>query len=188
MNKGEYGYLQKYRKEELKKTILLGLVILTGALICILVLKTTKHIIVLIPILASLPFAKSLINWFMVAKYEFVSKEDYDAVNRLLQEDEKLLSELTFVTNESMFYLPLIYIFENQIYFIYEKGLTKLTEEQIVREITELMNRTGYQCNVVPCNDYKELLKKLEKRTRKNEKDYTKMVNDLSQRFLDQSV
>ena len=87
-----------------------------------------------------------------------------------------------------MFYLPLIYIFENQIYFIYEKGLTKLTEEQIVREITELMNRTGYQCNVVPCNDYKELLKKLEQRTRKNEKDYTKMVNALSQRFLDQSV
>ena len=57
----------------------------------------------------------------------------------------------------------MLFITENQIYFIYEKGLTKLTVEQIVREITDLMDRTGYQCNVVPCNDYKEMLTYLDR-------------------------
>ncbi|MBQ3513713.1 MAG: hypothetical protein IJA32_07940 [Lachnospiraceae bacterium] len=188
MNKGEYGYLQKYRKEELKKTLLLGLVILTGALICLAVLKTTKHIIILIPILASLPFAKSLINWFMVAKYKFVSKEDYEELSQLLDEDEKLLAELTFVTKESMFYLPIVWICENQVFFLYEKGLTKLTGEQINHEITDLIKRTGYTCKIVLCSDYKDLVDKIKKRTKKKDKDYSKTVNNLSQRFLDQSV
>ncbi|MBQ4521818.1 MAG: hypothetical protein IJA10_02565 [Lachnospiraceae bacterium] len=188
MNKGEYGYLQKYRKDELKKTLLLGLVILTGALICVAVLKTTKHIIILIPILASLPFAKSLVNWFMVAKYQFVSKEDYEKLKDLLEEDETLLAELTFVTQESMFYLPIIYICEDQIFYIYEKGLTKLTRELINQEVTDLMNRTGYSCNVVLCDDYKDLVEKIKKRIKKKDKDYSKTVSNLSQRFLNQSV
>ena len=146
MDKGEYGYLQKYRKNELVKTLLLGLIILTGAMVCLLVLKTTKHVIVLIPILASLPFAKSLINWFMVCKYKPVSKEEYEEIKKLLKEedkDEKILAELTFVTKDSMFYLPLLYLCQNQVYFIYEKGLTKLSEDEIFKEVEELMKKTG---------------------------------------------
>lgn len=191
MDKGEYGYLQKYRKNELVKTLLLGLIILTGAMVCLLVLKTTKHVIVLIPVLASLPFAKSLINWFMVCKYKPVSKEEYEEIKKLLKEedkDEKILAELTFVTKDSMFYLPLLYLCQNQVYFIYEKGLTKLSEEEIFKEVEELMKKTGYSCNVVLCENYEELMNKIKNRSKKEDKDYTKTVHALSQRFLDQSV
>ena len=156
VNKGEYGYLQKYRKDELKKAILLGLVILAGVFICFVILKTTKHIIVLIPILTSLPFAKTFINWLMVSRYKFVSKECYEEVKQLLSEDEKLLAELTFVTTESMFYLPLVCIYENQLVFLYQKGLTKLTKEQIKQEITSLISKTGYTCTVSLYDKYEE--------------------------------
>lgn len=188
MNKGEYGYLQKYRKEEIKKTLLLGFVILAGVIICLAILKTTKHLIILIPILASLPFAKSLINWFMVAKYPFVSKEEYDEIWKLLGEDERLLAELTFVTKESMFYLPLVCICENQIFALYKKGLTKLNKDQIKEEITDLLQRTGYSCMNVLCSDYNDLVEQIKNRRKKCDKDYSKTVKNLSQRFLDQSV
>ena len=188
VNKGEYGYLQKYRKDELKKAILLGLVILAGVFICFVILKTTKHIIVLIPILTSLPFAKTFINWFMVSRYKFVSKECYEEVKQLLSEDEKLLAELTFVTTESMFYLPLVCIYENQLVFLYQKGLTKLTKEQIKQEITSLISKTGYTCTVSLYDKYEEFLDRIKKRQKKQDKDYKKTVKNLSVRLLDQSV
>lgn len=188
MNKGEYGYLQKYRKDELKKAILLGLVILAGVLVCFVILKTTKHIVVLIPILTSLPFAKTLINWFMVSKYKFVSKECYEEVKQLLSKDERLLAELTFVTTESMFYLPLVYIYENKLVFLYQKGLTKLKREQIKQEITNLISKTGYTCTIDLYDKYEEFLDRIKKRQKKEDKDYQKTVKNLSMRLLDQSV
>lgn len=56
MEKGQYGYIKKHKKKIITSIIILGVMILTGVILSLVMFKTTKTLIIILPILISLPF------------------------------------------------------------------------------------------------------------------------------------
>ena len=70
MDKGQYGYIKKYRKKIIISIITLGILILAGVILSLAMFKTTKTLIILLPILISLPFAKQIVALIMCSKFK----------------------------------------------------------------------------------------------------------------------
>jgi len=80
LKKGDYGYLDKYKKSNLIGVLLLGLMIIFIVVTVIIMHGDTKRVAIIFAILLALPFSKFIIAYFMVAKFKPISKDEYNKI------------------------------------------------------------------------------------------------------------
>ena len=71
-NKGDYGYLTRYKRNKLIATVVLGLMIILSVVITVIMFGDTKRVAIIFAILLSLPFAKFFIAYITCARYKSI--------------------------------------------------------------------------------------------------------------------
>ena len=82
MEKGQYGYIKKHKKKIITSIIILGVMILTGVILSLAMFKTTKTLIIILPILISLPFAKQIVALIMCSKFKPLTDEEHKKIEK----------------------------------------------------------------------------------------------------------
>ena len=79
--KGQYGYINYYKKGKLLVTLILAIMIASIILSMLLAFGDTGRIGIIFAILLVLPFAKFLIAYIMCAKFQTMPQDVYDVVH-----------------------------------------------------------------------------------------------------------
>lgn len=94
--KGEYGYLQAYRRQKLLITLILACMIAFVIIGTIIMFGDTGRVMIIFAILLTLPFAKFLIAWIVCAKFVPFDKVQYNNFIKQLEHDDSLQNSLYY--------------------------------------------------------------------------------------------
>ena len=88
--KGQYGYINYYKKGKLLVTLILAIMIASIILSMLLAFGDTGRIGIIFAILLVLPFAKFLIAYIMCAKFQTMPQDVYDVVHGQTDETDMI--------------------------------------------------------------------------------------------------
>lgn len=127
MEKGTYGYIKHYRKKLMISIIVLGLVIIFGVGLSIGLYHTTKTLIILLPILTSLPFAKQLVGLILCADFKPLSKEEHEKITTGISygNDDSVIYDISISQYEGILFFPAVVVRDGRILFLYQGKWTK---------------------------------------------------------------
>ena len=101
--KGQYGYINYYKKGKLLVTLILAIMIASIILSMLLAFGDTGRIGIIFAILLVLPFAKFLIAYIMCAKFQTMPQDVYDVVHGQTDETD-MIYDLVITQTEGMHY------------------------------------------------------------------------------------
>ena len=161
MEKGTYGYINAYKKKYGMYSLILALVIVIGVIAVFLIFKTVKHVSIIVPIILSLPFAKLLILWIVVAKFRTMKLEEKEQIESKLKGRRNciLLYDMALSSYESVSYAPCLVIDQGNIYLLWGGSNDKKYDAEKQREyIQGIVEKTGYDFAVYSMQSVEELI------------------------------
>lgn len=105
IQKGTYGYIEKRRKFEIIKTLLLFMIPLSLFAAGIIATHSRLNILTIVAVLGMLPASKSAVIMIMYIKGHGISKEDYETYEPYMK-DLKTSYDNIFTTYEKTFEIP----------------------------------------------------------------------------------
>lgn len=107
--KGEYGYLQAYRRQKLIISLILACMIAFVIVGTIIMFGDTGRVMIIFAILLTLPFAKFMVSWIVCAKFVPFDKVQYNNFIEQLKNDDSL--------NDSLYYDVVVSQYEGMLFF-----------------------------------------------------------------------
>ncbi len=101
--KGDYGYINSYKKKKLIGALILLLMIVFIVVTVRIMFGDTKRVAIVFAILLSLPFAKVFIAFFVVKGFKSMDKKDYGEISEALV-DDLIAYDVTLSRYEGMRY------------------------------------------------------------------------------------
>ena len=114
--KGQYGYIDYYKKGKLLVTLILAIMIASIILSMLLAFGDTGRIGIIFAILLVLPFAKFLIAYIMCAKFQTMPQDVYDVVHGQTDETD-MIYDLVITQTEGMHYYDAVCVRNGSVYF-----------------------------------------------------------------------
>ena len=102
--KGQYGYIDYYKKGKLLVTLILAIMIASIILSMLLAFGDTGRIGIIFAILLVLPFAKFLIAYIMCAKFQTMPQDVYDVVHGQTDETDMIYDLVITQTEGCLLY------------------------------------------------------------------------------------
>lgn len=135
LEKGTLGYIKKKKKRHAGMVLLL---LLIGAIIMITGLIINKfdkaNICTVLSILMVLPAAKNLVLLIVVFPYKSVTKERYDKIASLVNDNTILMTDMVITSPEEVMNLDFVVITDNQVLGLIGK---KKQKEDVVEKYIE---------------------------------------------------
>jgi hypothetical protein len=127
MEKGQYGYIARHKRNIIISLIMLGLVIIIGVTISVAMYHTTKTLIILIPILTSLPFAKQLVSFILCASFKPLTEEEHSRIEQEITYENKgdILYDISISRYEGIIYFPAVVVRDGRMLFLYKDKFNK---------------------------------------------------------------
>ena len=127
MEKGQYGYIKKHKKKIITSIIILGVMILTGVILSLVMFKTTKTLIIILPILISLPFAKQIVALIMCSKFKPLTEEEHKKIEKGIHYENRdgILYDISISRYEGMMFFPAVIVRDGRMLFLYQKAFDK---------------------------------------------------------------
>lgn len=127
MEKGQYGYIKKHKKKIITSIIILGVMILTGVILSLVMFKTTKTLIIILPILISLPFAKQIVALIMCSKFKPLTEEEHKKIEKGIHYENRdgILYDISLSRYEGMLFFPAVIVRDGRMLFLYQKAFDK---------------------------------------------------------------
>lgn len=113
--KGQYGYINYYKKGKLLVTLILAIMIASIILSMLLAFGDTGRIGIVFAILLVLPFAKFLIAYIMCAKFQTIPQDVYDVVHGQTDETD-MIYDLVITQTEGMHYYDAVCVRNGSVY------------------------------------------------------------------------
>ena len=113
--KGQYGYINYYKKGKLLVTLILAIMIASIILSMLLAFGDTGRIGIIFAILLVLPFAKFLIAYIMCAKFQTMPQDVYDVVHGQTDETD-MIYDLVITQTEGMHYYDAVCVRNGSVY------------------------------------------------------------------------
>ena len=132
MEKGQYGYIKKHKKKIITSIIILGVMILTGVILSLVMFKTTKTLIIILPILISLPFAKQIVALIMCSKFKPLTEEEHKKIEKGIHYENRdgILYDISISRYEGMMFFPAVIVRDGRMLFLYQKAFDKKIPEK----------------------------------------------------------
>ncbi len=162
IEKGEYGYLKKYRKGKLIASVILALMIIFIVVTVFIMFGDTKRVAIVFAILLALPLAKFLIAFILCVKFKPLTEDDYNYIKENTKESFKDLSfDISITQYEGMKFYPAMLIKNGKAYaFVYDKSFTSKKKEY-ESWIKNAIGETKYEYKVFVTDNLKEFVKKV---------------------------
>lgn len=183
MEKGQYGYIKKHKKKIITSIIILGVMILTGVILSLAMFKTTKTLIIILPILISLPFAKQIVALIMCSKFKPLTEEEHKKIEKGIHYENRdgILYDISLSRYEGILFFPAVIVRDGRMLFLYQKAFDKkITDvEFLKKEITRSFEMIKKPYVIVTALTVDEFIKKAET-IKEPDEDY--LVKDQSMR------
>jgi len=164
LEKGDYGYIEKYKKRLLISIIVLGLIIILGVFFSVAVFDTRKNLFILLPILTSLPFAKQLVSYILCADFKPLSKEEYELVNHKISYggSDDIVYDISLSRYEGILFFPAAVVRNGRIIFLYTDKFKKKYPDMdsIKKEIEKSFANQKKPYVILVTGSVKEFIKK----------------------------
>lgn len=168
--KGEYGYIDSYKKSKLVVSLIFAAMISFIILTMLFMFGSTQRIMVIFAILLVLPFSKFLIGYIMCATFKPLSKEDYKRVKKDTENCSGILMyDVVITRTEGMKFYQSLYVCNSKIYAYTEskKDLDKKTYESWIKEC---ISGTKFSYTIKVFDDLDEYIKKVNSVSAANDK------------------
>ena len=183
MEKGQYGYIKKHKKKIITSIIILGVMILTGVILSLVMFKTTKTLIIILPILISLPFAKQIVALIMCSKFKPLTEEEHKKIEKGIQYENRdgILYDISISRYEGMMFFPAVIVRDGRMLFLYQKAFDKKIPdvEFLKKEIARSFEMIKKPYVIITALTVDEFIKKAEA-IKEPDEDY--VVKDQSMR------
>lgn len=183
MEKGQYGYIKKHKKKIITSIIILGVMILTGVILSLAMFKTTKTLIIILPILISLPFAKQIVALIMCSKFKPLTEEEHKKIEKGIHYENRdgILYDISLSRYEGMLFFPAVIVRDGRMLFLYQKAFDKKISdvEFLKKEIARSFEMIKKPYVIVTALTVDEFIKKAET-IKEPDEDY--LVKDQSMR------
>ena len=161
-NKGEYGYLKSYK---LSKLIVLGiLAIMISAVVLgtIIMYGDTSRVIIVIAILLSMPFAKYLISYIVVAKFNSLTFDEHARIaNSYRTKDSSLMFDMTISQYDGIMFYHSMLVKNGKIYALVLNKDFSQRKKEYEKWILNSIQSEKYKYNVSLFNNIDEYIKKI---------------------------
>ena len=183
MEKGQYGYIKRHKKKIIISIIILGVMILTGVILSLVMFKTTKTLIIILPILISLPFAKQIVALIMCSKFKPLTEEEHKKIEKGIHYENRdgILYDISLSRYEGMLFFPAVIVRDGRMLFLYQKAFDKKIPdvEFLKKEIARSFEMIKKPYVIVTALTVDEFIKKAET-IKEPDEDY--VVKDQSMR------
>lgn len=183
MEKGQYGYIKKHKKKIITSIIILGVMILTGVILSLVMFKTTKTLIIILPILISLPFAKQIVALIMCSKFKPLTEEEHKKIEKGIHYENRdgILYDISLSRYEGILFFPAVIVRDGRMLFLYQKAFDKKIPdvEFLKKEIARSFEMIKKPYVIVTALTVDEFIKKAET-IKEPDEDY--LVKDQSMR------
>ena len=183
MEKGQYGYIKKHTKKIITSIIILGVMILTGVILSLVMFKTTKTLIIILPILISLPFAKQIVALIMCSKFKPLTEEEHKKIEKGIHYENRdgILYDISISRYEGMMFFPAVIVRDGRMLFLYQEAFDKKIPdvEFLKKEIARSFEMIKKPYVIITALTVDEFIKKAET-IKEPDEDY--VVKDQSMR------
>lgn len=183
MEKGQYGYIKKHKKKIITSIIILGVMILTGVILSLVMFKTTKTLIIILPILISLPFAKQIVALIMCSKFKPLTEEEHKKIEKEIHYENRdgILYDISISRYEGMMFFPAVIVRDGRMLFLYQEAFDKKIPdvEFLKKEIARSFEMIKKPYVIITALTVDEFIKKAET-IKEPDEDY--VVKDQSMR------
>ena len=183
MEKGQYGYIKKHKKKIITSIIILGVMILTGVILSLVMFKTTKTLIIILPILISLPFAKQIVALIMCSKFKPLTEEEHKKIEKGIHYENRdgILYDISISRYEGMMFFPAVIVRDGRMLFLYQEAFDKKIPdvEFLKKEIARSFEMIKKPYVIITALTVDEFIKKAES-IKEPDEDY--VVKDQSMR------
>ena len=183
MEKGQYGYIKKHKKKIITSIIILGVMILTGVILSLVMFKTTKTLIIILPILISLPFAKQIVALIMCSKFKPLTEEEHKKIEKGIHYENRdgILYDISISRYEGMMFFPAVIVRDGRMLFLYQEAFDKKIPdvEFLKKEIARSFEMIKKPYVIITALTVDEFIKKAET-IKEPDEDY--VVKDQSMR------
>ena len=183
MEKGQYGYIKKHKKKIITSIIILGVMILTGVILSLVMFKTTKTLIIILPILISLPFAKQIVALIMCSKFKPLTEEEHKKIEKGIHYENRdgILYDISISRYEGMMFFPAVIVRDGRMLFLYQEAFDKKIPDVVFlkKEIARSFEMIKKPYVIITALTVDEFIKKAET-IKEPDEDY--VVKDQSMR------
>ena len=183
MEKGQYGYIKKHKKKIITSIIILGVMILTGVILSLVMFKTTKTLIIILPILISLPFAKQIVALIMCSKFKPLTEVEHKKIEKGIHYENRdgILYDISISRYEGMMFFPAVIVRDGRMLFLYQEAFDKKIPdvEFLKKEIARSFEMIKKPYVIITALTVDEFIKKAET-IKEPDEDY--VVKDQSMR------
>ena len=183
MEKGQYGYIKKHKKKIITSIIILGVMILTGVILSLVMFKTTKTLIIILPILISLPFAKQIVALIMCSKFKPLTEEEHKKIEKGIHYENRdgILYDISISRYEGLMFFPAVIVRDGRMLFLYQEAFDKKIPdvEFLKKEIARSFEMIKKPYVIITALTVDEFIKKAET-IKEPDEDY--VVKDQSMR------
>lgn len=190
MEKGTLGYINSYKKKYGLYSLILAVLIVGLAIGIYLIFHTVKHVAILVPVILSLPFAKLLTLWIIVAKFHSLREEDGKRIRTQLSGRSNciVLFDMALSSYDAISFASCLVIDQGNIYLLWGGSNDKKYNAGKQREYVQgIVEKTGYDYAVYTVRSVDELLNCM-KEAPIAEEDLSVKCDRLRQRMLDVCV
>lgn len=186
--KGDYGYINAYKKNKLIISLILAAMIAFVVLTVILMYDTTNKVVIVFAILLSMPFSKFIIAYIICAKFTPLSKESYEKIiDEIKDTGTKLLFDITISQYEGVKFYHSMCIKNGKICaLVLDKNIGK-NRSEYEKWIKDCVSDDKYDYKIHVFGDIDAYLKKVNSINTPN--DNTRIVDKhMTERILDTGV
>lgn len=161
-NKGEYGYLKSYKLSKLLMIALLSIMLAAVVLGTLIMFGDTSRVIIVIAILLSLPLAKYMIAYIIVAKFNSLTFDVYTKItNNYKSKDGCLLFDMTVSQYEGIKFYHSMLVKNGKIYALVLNKDFQQSKKDYEKWILDCITNDKYKYKVSLYNDIDEYIKKI---------------------------
>ncbi len=165
MNKGDYGYMNQYKKNHIMAVIVYAVLIAALVLFANLIdSKLISPICYVVAIVCVLPAAKHFVAVVVVFPFhtlDEVSAEDLNEHTRPLR-NGLTVYDVTLASVDGIMYSPYIYITKGIVYCLVINTTAKLTLEMVERYVDKILKNAGLTSEVRAIHNISEMNRILE--------------------------
>lgn len=172
IEKGNYGYLKKYKRNKLIAVISFVIMIVFIVVTVYLMFGDTKRVAIIFAILLALPLSKFFTAYIICAKFKSLTEADY---NTIMEKSSDCFKELSFDISISRyegikFYQSML-IKNGKIYaFVYDNNFT-VNKKDYEAWIKNAISDTKYDYKVFVTDKLNEFIKKINSVSEPNHKN-----------------
>ncbi|MBE5952884.1 MAG: MFS transporter [Lachnospiraceae bacterium] len=162
VNKGEYGYLKYYKLSKLLVVGILSIMLAAVVIGTIIMFGDTSRVIIVIAILLSLPLAKFLIAYIIVAKYNSLSFDKHAKIsNNYKAKDSCLMFDITISQYEGIKFYHSMLIKNGKIYALVLNKDYSDKKKDYEKWINDSITSQKYKYKITTFDNIEEYIKKI---------------------------